>query len=104
MHTTLGHGTVTGRMVGELRVGEYGFSQQFEGTLTGTEDGRPVELLKLMEHKVAASWISVRVSALSTTSPSQILTEILSPLNIRRSDDGFSAEWLKLPPLIRMLG
>ena len=48
MHTTLGHGTVTGRLVGELRVGDYGFSQQFEGTLSGTlENGEPVEL-KLM--------------------------------------------------------
>ncbi len=45
MHTTLGHGHVTGRLIGELRVGEYGFSQQFEGSLTGTlESGESVEL------------------------------------------------------------
>ncbi len=45
MHTSLGHGNVTGRIVGEMRVGDYGFSRQFEGMFTGTlENGESVEL------------------------------------------------------------
>lgn len=45
MHSKIGHGSVTGRLVGELRVGDYGYSRVFEGTLQGAmENGDPVEV------------------------------------------------------------
>jgi hypothetical protein len=48
MHTSLGHGNVTGRIAGEVSVGDYGFSRQFEGTFTGTLDNGETVELKLL--------------------------------------------------------
>ncbi|MBI1314283.1 hypothetical protein GC176_23555 [bacterium] len=73
MHTTLGHSMVTGHLVGERRVGEYGLSQQFDGTLTGTlENGKTVELKILGTQSSGELDLGPRICGLDNVTLSQL--------------------------------
>ncbi len=80
MHTTLGHGNMTGRLVGELRVGDYGYSQTFEGTLSGTlESGEPVELKLLGTQSSGDLDIGPRICGLDNVTLSDPHGEQVTP-------------------------
>lgn len=80
MHATLGHGQITGRLTGELRVGDYGFSRQFEGTLTGTLDnGESVELKILGTQSSGELDIGPRICGLDNVTLAQLHAEPVAP-------------------------
>lgn len=75
-HVTLGHPEVTGRIVGELRVGAYGFGTEFEGRFTGaTSNGDPVEFDLLGTKSAGTLELGPRVTGLDEVTMTELVLE-----------------------------
>lgn len=75
-HVTLGHADVTGRISGVVRVGDYGFGTEFEGTFDGqTADGNPVQFDLLGSRTSGSLQIGDRVTGLDDVTMSELVLE-----------------------------
>lgn len=75
-HVTLGHADVTGRISGVVRVGDYGFGTEFEGTFDGqTTDGNPVQFDLLGSRTSGSLQIGDRVTGLDDVTMSELVLE-----------------------------
>jgi len=75
-HVELGHPEITGRIVGAVRVGDYGFGTEFEGTFNGqTSDGNPVQFDLLGSRNSGSLQLGDRVTGLDDVTMSELVLE-----------------------------
>lgn len=75
-HVTLGHPEITGRVTGAVRVGDYGFGTEFEGTFTGqTADGEPLQLDLLGSRSSGSLQLGDRVTGLDDVTMTELVLE-----------------------------
>lgn len=75
-HVELGHPEITGRVSGVVRVGDYGFGTEFEGTFNGqTADGNPVQFDLLGSRNSGSLQLGDRVIGLDNVTMSELVLE-----------------------------
>lgn len=75
-HVTLGHPEISGRVTGVVRVGDYGFGTEFEGTFTGqTADGEPLQLDLLGARSSGSLQLGDRVTGLDDVTMTELVLE-----------------------------
>jgi hypothetical protein len=75
-HVTLGHADITGQIAGVVRVGDYGFGTEFEGTFNGqTADGSPLQFDLLGSRTTGSLQIGERVTGLDNVTMTELVLE-----------------------------
>ena len=75
-HVELGHPEITGQISGVVRVGDYGFDTEFEGTFTGqTADGNAVQFDLLGTRKSGSLQLGDRVTGLDDVTMNELVLE-----------------------------
>ncbi|NQV23446.1 MAG: hypothetical protein HQ518_03670 [Rhodopirellula sp.] len=75
-HVTLGHADITGRISGVVRVGDYGFGTEFEGTFVGqNSDGTPLQFNLLGSRSSGSLQLGDRVTGLDNITMSELVLE-----------------------------
>lgn len=75
-HVTLGHPEIRGRVSGVVRVGDYGFGTEFEGTFTGqTADGESLQLDLLGSRSSGSLQLGDRVTGLDDVTMTELVLE-----------------------------
>jgi len=75
-HVTFGHAEITGKISGVVRVGDYGFGTEFEGTFNGqTSDGNPVQFDLLGSRNSGSLQLGDRVTGLDNVTMSELVLE-----------------------------
>jgi hypothetical protein len=79
-HVTLGHADITGQISGVVRVGDYGFGTEFEGTIVGqTENGNPVQFELSGSRASGSLQLGDRVTGLDDVTMSELVLEQQQP-------------------------
>ena len=75
-HVELGHPEITGQVSGVVRVGDYGFGTEFEGTFNGqTSDGNPVQFDLLGSRNSGSLQLGDRVTGLDNVTLSELVLD-----------------------------
>ena len=75
-HVTRGHADITGQISGVVRVGDYGFGTEFEGTFSGqTADGNPVQFDLLGARTSGSLQLGDRVTGLDDVTMSELVLD-----------------------------
>ena len=75
-HVELGHPEITGQVSGVVRVGDYGFGTEFEGTFNGqTADGNTVQVSLLGSRNSGSLQLGDRVTGLDNVTLSELVLD-----------------------------
>ena len=75
-HVTLGHADISGRISGVVRVGDYGYGTEFEGTFDGqTDSGNTVQFELLGSRTSGSLQIGDQVTGLDDVTMSELVLE-----------------------------
>lgn len=75
-HVELGHPEITGQVAGVIRVGDYGYGTEFEGTFTGqTVDGNPLQFDLLGSRNSGSLQLGDRITGLDNVTMSELVLE-----------------------------